>query len=48
MKYNDSTDANQGNTHTFLVNVFDAQTVGITANVATTSTNTVIKLPATF
>lgn len=48
MKYNDSTDANLGNTHTFLVNVFDAQTVGITANVASTSTNTVIKLPATF
>ena len=48
MKYNDSYNANLGNTHTFLVNVFDAQTLGITANVASTSTNTVIKLPATF
>lgn len=48
MKYNDAFDANNGNTHTFLVNVFDTKTIGITGNVASTSTNTVIKLPATF
>ena len=48
IKYNGATDQNLGNTHTFVVNVFNLTSRGITGNVASTSTNTVIKLPADF
>jgi len=48
IKYNDSSNSNLGNTHTFTVNVFDVLTLGINGNVATGSTNTVINLPSTF
>lgn len=48
IQYNDSTDSGNGNTYTYTVNVFDANTAPITGTVVTGSTSTVIKLPAGF
>lgn len=48
IQYNDSTNSDLGTTYTYGVNVFDAGGVAITGNVATGSSNTVIKLPANF
>ena len=48
IKYNDSTNRDIGTTHSFTVNVFDTTATNITGTVATGSTNTVIKLPASF
>ena len=48
IQYNDSTNSDVGTTYTYTVNVFGANTTPITGNVATGSTNTVIKLPQDF
>lgn len=48
IKYNDASDSNLGNTHSFTVNVFDPMSIAITGTLAAGSTNTVINLPTTF
>ena len=48
IKYGGSTNDEVGTSHTFTVNVFDVSTVGITGNVQSGSTNTVINLPSDF
>lgn len=48
IQYNDSTDSSNGQTYTYTVNVFGANTIPITGNVVTGSTNTVINLPKDF
>ena len=49
MKYNDASDPNVGNTHSFIVNVFVPESSPITGVIPSSgSTNNVIKLPTTF
>lgn len=48
IQYNDSTNSDIGNTYTYTVNIFGANTTPITGNVATGSTSTVINLPEGF
>ena len=48
-KYNDATSSDIGNTHSFIMNVFDTNAAPITGTLPSSgSTNTVIKLPAGF
>lgn len=49
MKYNDASDSNLGNTHSFVVNVFDVNSSAITGTLPSSgSTTTVVKLPTGF
>lgn len=49
MKYNDATDPNVGNTHSFIVNVFSPEAAPITGTLPSSgSTANVVKLPAAF
>jgi len=49
MKYNDATDVNIGNTHSFILNVFEPISAPITGTIPSSgSTSNVIKLPADF
>jgi hypothetical protein len=48
IQFNDATNSDIGTTFTYTVNVFGANSSPITGNVASGSTNTVIKLPSNF
>lgn len=49
MRYNDATDTNIGNTHSFTINTFDANTAPITGTLAASGSSTsTIAIPATF
>jgi len=49
MKFNDATTSDVGTTHSFTVNVFDVNSSSITGTLPSSgSTNTVVKLPASF
>lgn len=49
MRYNDSTDSNLGTTHTFKVNVFNANTAPITGTIPSSGSTTLqVKLPTTL
>ena len=49
MEYNDSTTLELGNTHSFIINTFDANTISITGTTQATGSNTrSIRLPAAF